>query len=223
MEHIRRIGILGGTFDPVHYGHLIMAELARENFALDKVLFIPSGNPPHKSSIKVTQAEQRYAMVCKAIESNGFFEPRRTEIDRTGYTYTVDTLKQLKQFNGEENELYFVIGADVVFDLLNWRSAEEVFQLCRFIAVLRPGYENDSFHRQVEYLLKTHSAVIYTMTMPQLEISSTMIREKVEQGKSIKYLVPDSVEEYIIREGLYKVGDKNKSRSRWNDQGRDEA
>lgn len=204
MGHEGRIGILGGTFDPVHHGHLIMAELARESFKLDRVLFIPSGNPPHKSNVKVTPPDHRYQMVCRAIASNRFFEPQRMEIDRTGYTYTVDTLKQLKLIYGEEKELYFIIGADVVFDILKWRNTKEVFSLCRFIAVLRPGFENDSFHQQVEDLRKVHSAVIHFLTMPQIEISSTVVRERVTRGQSIKYLVPEGVEEYIIGEGLYK-------------------
>ncbi len=204
MKQKNRIGISGGTFDPIHHGHLIMAELAREKFKLDKVLFIPTGNPPHKNNLDVTPAEQRYNMVCRATESNDYFETLRTEIDRVGYTYAVDTLNELRQAYGKDTEFYYIIGADVVFDLLNWKNSKEVLRLCEFIAVQRPGFEKERFADCVRKLQTDYGAVVHTLNMPQIEISSTGIRERVSRGGSVKYLVPESVEECILNQGLYR-------------------
>lgn len=203
MEYKYRVGISGGTFDPIHYGHLIVAEQAREKFNLDRVLFIPTGNPPHKNAFEITEAGYRFNMVESSVRSNRFFEASRIEIDRKGHTYTVDTLNQLREIYGQAAGLYFIIGADVVFDLLTWKKAEEVFKQCEFIAVLRPGFEEKSFRERIYYLKKEYSAVIHTMEALQIEISSTEIRRRIREGLSIKYLVPECVEEYIAGKGLY--------------------
>jgi nicotinate-nucleotide adenylyltransferase len=200
-----RLGISGGTFDPIHYGHLIVAEEIRETNGLDRILFIPSGKPPHKRNLEVSGAEQRFSMVEAAIRKNPYFEVSRIEIDREGYTYTVDTLEQLKEIYGRETKLYFIIGADVVHDLLTWKNYEKVFSLCEFIAVQRPGYTSSSFIKTVEDLETAYSAQIHTFIGPLIDISSTMIRERAASGKSIKYLLPEEVEKYILDNGLYRT------------------
>ncbi len=199
----KKIGILGGTFDPVHHGHLILADDVRQKFSLDKVVFIPSGMPPHKAVSSVTEAEHRFNMVRIAVSTNTGFEVSRIEIDRSGYTYTIDTLTQLKREYGDDTELLFIIGADVVNDLLTWKNYEMVFGMCGFIAVLRPGFDNESFVKRINWLEETYKAKIYTTDTPLIEISSTIIREKLQRGQSIKYLVPESVEAYVTENGLY--------------------
>ncbi|MCX8131079.1 MAG: nicotinate-nucleotide adenylyltransferase [Clostridia bacterium] len=201
-----RVGICGGTFDPIHNGHLVVAEYIRQEFDLDRVMFIPSGNPPHKDNTKVTDAELRFAMVQDAIQGNPFFEVSRIEIDRKGYTYTVDTLKALREIHGSSYHLFFIVGADVVPDLLSWKNYTEVFALCEFIAVLRPGYSYSSFSDEIRKLGEKYGAVIHTLEAPLVDISSTGVRERVRSGKSIKYLVPDPVEKFIAGKQIYRDG-----------------
>lgn len=202
-EKIKKAGILGGTFDPVHCGHLIIAQEALEKFNLDKVIFIPSGMPPHKNISEVTAPEHRLNMVRLATEGNPYFEVSCIELDRKGYTYTVDTLISLMNIYGGSVELYFIIGADVLQDLLTWRDPDRVFGMCQFIAIPRPGCLNSTFAEETEYLVKTHKAVIHSIETPPIEISSTCIRQRVRMGKSIKNLVPEAVLGYIIENRLY--------------------
>jgi len=200
----KRVGILGGTFDPIHIGHLIIAEQIREEFQLDKVIFIPSGNPPHKKLQTVTDAEHRYNMVCEALKGNPYFEVSRIEIDRKGYTYTIDTLNDLKEQNQENAHMYYIIGADVLYDLLTWKDYTKVFEVCEFIAALRPGKDRDGFRERIRYLEKNFSAKIHEADISLIEVSSTMVRERVKQNRSVKYLVPEAVEDYIKRNRLYR-------------------
>ena len=199
-----KIGILGGTFNPVHCGHLIIAEAVREGYSLDTVLFIPSGQPPHKPDGEVIDGEHRYEMVRRAVASNRFFEASRSEIDWKGYTYTVNTLMALGEKYGADTRLYFIIGADVIPELTTWREFEKVFGLCEFIAVLRPGNERTAFEEGIRRLAEKYAARIHSIEAPLVDISSTSIRERCAGGKSIKYLVPEGVEEYIHSEGLYR-------------------
>ncbi len=198
-----RIGITGGTFDPIHHGHLIIAEDIREKFNLNKVVFIPSGSPPHKDNNRVTSSEHRLNMVKRAISDNPFFEASTIEIDRGGYTYTVDTLQQLRSLYDENTKLYFIVGADVIMDLLTWRDYVRVFTLCEFIAAFRPGYNREGFENQIEMLREKFGAVIHPVETPLVDVSSTQIRQRISSNKSIKYLVPETVERYIIDNGLY--------------------
>jgi nicotinate-nucleotide adenylyltransferase len=198
-----RIGISGGTFDPIHHGHMIIAEQIRESLELDKVIFIPSGLPPHKDDLKVTPAEHRFNMVHAAVQTNPFFEVSRIEVDREGYTYTIDTIKKLNGLFGDTVRLFFITGADVIPELLTWKNYEDLFKLCEFIAVLRPGFKKEGFMKEIGYLRSVYSAKIHTVDAPLIGISSTIIREKVKEGKSIKYLVPESVEFYILKNRLY--------------------
>ncbi|NLP14826.1 MAG: nicotinate-nucleotide adenylyltransferase [Clostridium sp.] len=199
----KRVGILGGTFDPIHIGHLIMAEHIREEFKLNKVIFIPSGNPPHKKLQTVTDAEHRYNMVSEALKGNPYFEESRIEINRKGYTYTIDTLNDLKQQNKDNIHMFYIIGADVLFDLLTWKDYEKVFKTCEFISALRPGKDRDGFRERIKYLERKFSAKIHEAYISLIEVSSTMIRERVKENKSIRYLVPEAVEDYIKTNRLY--------------------
>ena len=202
-QGFNKIGILGGTFNPIHCGHLIIAETVRENFRLDKVLFIPSGQPPHKPDDEVIDAEYRYEMVRRSVASNPFFKASRVEIDRAGYTYTVNTLQTLKEELGTNTGLYFIIGADIIPELTSWKEYTSVFKLCEFIAVLRPGHERRTFETEIEQLKKDYSIKIEMTEAPLIDISSSDIRKSCTSGKSIKYLVMEGVEEYIRAEGLY--------------------
>jgi len=200
----QRIGIMGGTFNPIHNGHLIIAEDVREKARLDKVLFIPSGQPPHKPGCEVAGAEHRFEMVRLAVGSNPHFEASRIEIDRNGLTYTINTLQELREDYGEETAIYFIIGADVVPELVTWKEYEKVFRLCEFIAVLRPGYGETEFNEAIHRVSKDKGARIHPVPSRLVDISSTDIRERCREGRSIKYLVPESVEWYIYKKGLYK-------------------
>jgi len=204
VKNDKKIGILGGTFDPIHYGHLIIAEEVRQSFDLEKIIFIPSGMPPHKAGLRVTPAEHRYNMVYNAIKTNDCFEVSRIELERTGYTYTVDTLRQLKSLFGNDTKLFFIVGADIIMDLLTWKEPRKIFEMCEFIATVRPGYNNDSFINEIEYLINVYGVKINIAYLPLIEISSTSIREKVRNKKSIKYLVPDATEAYILENELYR-------------------
>lgn len=203
-EKGKRIGICGGTFDPVHHGHLISAECIRHQYKLDRIIFIPTGMPPHKKLINVTDAEHRFNMLCRAIETNPFFSVSRIEIERPGFTYTVDTLNQMMREFDDETKLFYIIGADVVHDLLTWKEYKKVFALCEFIAALRPGYKKQDFEEAAQNLRLNYKARIHLAKIPLIEISSTLVRERVKNNESIKYLVPEGVEEYIAEHGLYK-------------------
>jgi len=203
QHHRMKIGIMGGTFNPIHIGHLIISEDVREQCGLDRVLFIPSGQPPHKPDDEVIDARHRYEMVRMAVENNPFFEASRIEVDRNGLTYTINTLQELKRIYGEGVDLYFIIGADVAEELNTWREFRQVFQMCEFIAVLRPGYDNSDFENALEKNRKDFGARILQVQSRLIDISSSEIRKRCEMNESIKYLVPDSVEEYIRRCGLY--------------------
>lgn len=201
-----RIGIYGGTFDPIHYGHLIVSEDIREKFKLNKIVFIPAGMPPHKKSLNIADVEHRFNMTDSAVKSNAFFEVSRIEIDREGFTYTVDTLDMLKERYGDNTDLFFIIGADIIFDLLTWKQPKKLFEICNFVAVLRPGYDTQVFEKQIEYLRTEHCAKIHVLEAPMIEISSTLIREKISKSNSIKYLLPEDVESYIYKNKLYIEG-----------------
>lgn len=200
----KQIGILGGTFDPVHCGHLMIAEQVKDFFNLDEVLFIASGAPPHKKRIKLTSGQKRVDMLRLAIECNPFFDVLSLEVEREGTTYTVDTLHTLNQMYSDERKIYFIIGADVLFDLLTWKKYEDVFEMCEFIAVGRIGFPDENVIEKIEFLKEQYGAKIHLVKCPTFEVSSSFIRDSVSNGKSIKYLVPQKVEEYIKKNKLYK-------------------
>ena len=204
QQRFSKIGILGGTFNPIHCGHLIIAETVREKMCLDKVLIIPSGQPPHKPDTEVIDAEHRYELVRRAVASNSFIEASRVEIDRKGFTYTVNTLTTLRKVYGQEAGLFFIIGADIIPELTAWKDFANVFRLCEFVAVLRPGHDRKEIEADIELLKQKYDLRIQMVDAPLIDISSSDIRDRCSAGRSIKYLVPESVEDYIKSEGLYR-------------------
>ncbi len=202
-ESTIKYGIMGGTFDPIHIGHLVLAEEVRNKLNLDKIIFIPSGNPPHKDSKNVTEPIHRYEMTLLATISNPNFEISSVEIDRTGKTYTVDTIKELRQKCKTNAEFYFITGADSILDLPNWKNVNELLHLCKFVAATRPGFKLKKMEEKIKELEELHNKNIYTIIVTALQISSTDIRNRIRDGHSVKYLLPESVEDYIYKNKLY--------------------
>lgn len=197
-----KVGIMGGTFDPIHNGHLILAEYARTQFGLDRILFIPAGIPPHKNKNNITPDIYRYNMTVLAINSNKHFYISSMEMEREGITYTIDTIKHLKS-KYRDTDFYFLLGADSLLQIHKWRNYEELLELCNFIVAKRPDYDNDNLDLVIERLNEQYKGHIYILDAPLIDISSTEIRDRVKNGLSIKYLVPESVETYIYKSGLY--------------------
>ncbi len=196
-----RIGVMGGTFDPPHIGHLVAAEEARVRLRLERVLFVPAGIPPHKLDEPVTPVEHRLEMVTRAVASNPYFTVSRVDVDRPGPSYTVDTLRLLRGEWGDDVELYFIMGIDSLADLPNWHEPQRIIELCRLAVVDRPGY--DAHIESLERILPGLSRRVEFVPMPQLEISSTDLAERVRQGLPIRYQVPPAVEAYIYTHRLY--------------------
>ncbi len=197
-----KVGIMGGTFDPIHFGHLATAESVREIFKLDEILFIPSARPPHKVERQITPELHRLMMTFLATKSNEFFQVSPMEFLRDGLSYTLDTMTELTKKYGAGTELFFIIGADSMADLSKWYKARELLSKAHFIATNRPNVEVN-LEALKEFFGASAMKHIHQVSTPGLEISSTDIREKIKSGKSIKYLVPEVVEEYIIKERLY--------------------
>ena len=214
-----RIGLLGGTYNPIHMGHLRLAEEVRELFDLKEVHFIPSLIPPHKQEDTIVLAHHRMTMVRLAVDSNPAFVASDIELRRKGPSYTVDTLKHLHQTYGPSLQPYFILGMDAFQEITTWSRYQELFHLSHFVVVSRPGYQRKKIHailpveilhefrynkKSNEYL---HSSgyVTYFRTIHRYEISSSEIRLFVMEGKSIRYLVPDRVKQYIEEEGLYRA------------------
>ena len=196
------IGIMGGTFDPIHYGHLRAAEEVRQGFGLERVIFVPSGKPPHKPNEHVTSAEHRYLMTQLATLDHPHFEVSRLEIDREGPSYTLDTLRALRN-QVAEKDLYFITGLDAVLETPTWKSYTELFKLADFIAVTRPGYDLSALAGLKETLGEALFQRIHPFPVTLLAISSSDIRRKMREGKSVRYLVPDAVAKYALKERLY--------------------
>lgn len=197
------MGIMGGTFDPIHFGHLVLAESAREIFTLDEILFMPSAHPPHKVENKITPELHRLMMTYLATQTNKFFQVSPMEFLREGLSYTLDTVNALHQKFGATTELFFIIGSDSMADLPKWYKARELLQKVHFIAAARPGVKVDL--DELEKFFGADSMQhIHQIATPSLEISSTDLRERIRRGQSIKYLVPEVVEDYILKENLYR-------------------
>ena len=194
----RRIGVMGGTFDPIHLGHLVAAEEARWQFGLDRVVFVPAGRPWQKP-VGVTPPEDRYRMTVLATTSNPAFTVSRLEIDHPGPTYTVDTLRRLRAEQADGTRLYFIIGADAVLQILTWKEPDQVLAQAEFIAATRPGFDLDRLVSQVPGANRIHR-----MEIPALAIAASDIRARVARGAPIQYLVPDGVARYIHKHGLYR-------------------
>jgi nicotinate-nucleotide adenylyltransferase len=185
---------MGGTFDPIHVGHLVTAEEALHQFSLDEVVFVPTGRPWMKEHEVVASAEDRFRMTEIGIAPEPRFSASRIEVDRGGQTYTVDTLHALREA-APEAELWFITGADAMLEIVDWKEPETLFGLAQFIAATRPGYDVAPF--------ATHEAVS-VMEIPALAISSTDIRARLREGRPIRFLVPEGVGEYIVERGLYR-------------------
>jgi nicotinate-nucleotide adenylyltransferase len=191
-----RIGVMGGTFDPIHHGHLVAAEEVRYALALERVLFVPAGDPWQKGDKSVTPAEQRFEMVLRATGDNDAFDVSRVDIDRRGPTYTIDTLRSLAD-ERPDDELFFITGADAILEILTWKDPQEVLGLASFVAVTRPGHDLARLHQL------GIGERVRSIEIPALAISSTDIRRRVRDGRPIRYLVPSTVEGYIREHGLY--------------------
>jgi nicotinate-nucleotide adenylyltransferase len=196
-----RIGVIGGTFDPIHTGHLIIAEEARTRLGLSRVVFVPAGQPPHKLERAITDPEHRFEMTRLATADNERFCVSRVDLDREGPCYTVDTIGLLQDAWGKDAEICFLIGADSLADLPTWREPERLLRVCRLVAVTRPGHEVDL--RTLERQLPGVSSLVELLDTPTLDISSTEIRRRAHEGLSTRYLVPDAVAQYIVEHGLY--------------------
>lgn len=192
-----RIGIMGGTFDPIHNGHLVAASEVAWNYDLDEVIFVPTGRPVFKLHQHVTNAEDRYLMTVIATSSNPRFTVSRVDIDRPGVTYTVDTLRDLHA-QYPDADLYFITGADAVAEILRWKDSDELFRLARFVAVTRPGYSSDLSR------LNLPKGRVDVLEIPALSISSTDVRQRAANHEPVWYLVPDGVVQYIAKHGLYR-------------------
>ncbi|MDN5915297.1 MAG: nicotinate-nucleotide adenylyltransferase [Pseudonocardia sp.] len=190
----RKIGVMGGTFDPIHHGHLVAASEVADRFALDEVIFVPTGQPWQKTSRMVSAAEDRYLMTVVATASNPRFSVSRVDIDRDGPTYTADTLADLHA-TMPDDQLFFITGADALQAILSWRKIGELFRYAHFVGVTRPGYDLGDEH------LPDGSATL--VEVPALSISSSDCRERVTGGRPVWYLVPDGVVQYISKRGLY--------------------
>jgi nicotinate-nucleotide adenylyltransferase len=205
---------MGGTFDPIHYGHLVTAEAARTDFGLEAVIFVPSGSPPHKAGQALTPAHHRHQMVVLAVASNPWFRVSRVEIDRPGYSYTVDTVREFQHQYGGDAEFYFITGADAIQEILAWHRVDELLARCQFIAATRPGYHLQSLGQVLGKLSPEQRLRIHLLEVPALAISSTDVRQRVRSGRSIKYLVPEAVEQYIFDHGLYRGREEKEAAGR---------
>jgi len=192
----QRIGVMGGTFDPIHHGHLVAASEVGHFFSLDEVIFVPTGQPWQKNGRKVSPAEDRYLMTVIATASNPRFSVSRVDIDRPGETYTIDTLRDLREQRGPDAEFYFITGADALAMMISWRDADELFSMARFVGCTRPGHQLT--------LPDLPSERISLVEIPALAISSTECRDRVRDGNPIWYLVPDGIVQYISKRKLYR-------------------
>jgi nicotinate-nucleotide adenylyltransferase len=198
---LKRVGVLGGTFDPIHCGHLAAAEEVAGRYALDRVIFMPNRQPPHKSTYEVSSAEDRYLMAVLATNDNPHFCVSRLELDREGPSYTLDTLRTLRQALGPDCALYFIIGADAVLEIGTWHKAQTVLREGRFIAIHRPGYDLGALSTVLGAEGMEH---IEPFMLRELDISSTDLRERTSRGESLRYLTPQPVIDFIGRRGLYR-------------------
>jgi nicotinate-nucleotide adenylyltransferase len=198
-----RVGLMGGTFDPIHNGHLIAAEEARWQAGLEKIIFVPTGQPPHKEREPAANPWHRYLMTALAVNSNPYFQVSSVEIERTGPSYTVDTLKAFaKLYPGAE--IFFITGSDAILEIATWKDVQQLLSLCRFIAAVRPRYGLDVLREKLSLLPLKWQERILCLEVPGLDISSTEIRKRIREGRPVKYLLPESVEDYIRKNGLYR-------------------
>lgn len=198
-----RLGIIGGSFDPIHFAHLYIAKEAKNRLDLDKLIFMPVGSQPLKAHKKVTKASLRFNMVKKAIEGFNGFQVSDYEIKKEGMSYTCETLEH---FKNDADELFFITGADCLMSLEKWKDVERIFKLCNFVVFTRPGYDIKELLHQKNYIENKYKKEIIFLELEKLDISSTAIREAVRKGEDITSLVPEKVIDIIKKEGLYLEG-----------------
>ena len=196
------VGLMGGTFDPIHMGHLVSAEEARQQFSLDYVIFVPAGLPPHKEKTGVSAPEHRYLMTSMAVMSNPAFIVSRYEVDRVEPSFTIDTVRHFARQEAHSANLFFITGADAILEILTWKDYAELLEMCTFIAVTRPGYSLERLG-EMQSSLPGIMDQVHLLEIPALAISSTYIRERVMLGRTIKYLTTEPVEQYIYKQSLY--------------------
>jgi nicotinate-nucleotide adenylyltransferase len=223
----KRVGIFGGTFDPPHIGHLLLAETIRESFQLDEILFVPSNEPPHKEPQELTPATHRYAMVVAATLHNDGFATSAVEVNRPGRSYSVETVRLLEEELGSDVELFFITGLDSFLEIQSWKSYEELLELCSFVVVSRPDSSFDAlpdalperFHDRVvdcrgQVLIDEQSRDreglgIFLSDGVMVDVSSTEVRARVAEGRSIRYRVTPEVERYVVTHSLYRQAEKS--------------
>jgi nicotinate-nucleotide adenylyltransferase len=212
------IGIMGGTFNPIHFGHLRAAEEVAESLRLEQIIFVPAAKPPHKSEVELVSFDLRWHMMELAIAGNPLFVLSDLEYQRPGISYSVETLTQLSKERGGSEELYFVLGLDAFLELQTWKSYRELFTLCHFVVVARPGFSPESldamlttqvsdrysFDVQVQGYLHPSLHTVFYREVTLLDISSSTIRKLLSAGRTVRYLLPKKVEEYIQQQGLYQ-------------------
>ena len=200
-----KIGIMGGTFDPIHIGHLLLGEFAYENFHLDEIWFLPNGNPPHKTTDESgVSLDDRIEMVKLATDDVPYFRMNLYEASSKKHSYTYSTMRALREMY-PEHEFFFILGADSLFSIEQWKNLREIFPSCTILAAMRDDKDTESMQAQIRYLNEKYGADIRLLQAPLVEISSTTIRRRAEKGLSIRYMVPDVVSEYIQSNALYKI------------------
>ncbi len=203
-EKMNKVGIIGGSFDPIHFGHLRIAQIALEEQNLKEILFIPSGNPPHKNTKNLSPAIDRYNMVKFAVKGNKNFKVCDYEIHETGITYTILTIKELQKQYPKKTAFSFILGADAFLDMDTWKDLEEFLSMVELIILSRSYYKTSKVEEKIKNYQEKYSCRINTIYAKTLNISATSIRKIAKQGKSIRYLVPHEVEDYISKHELYK-------------------
>ncbi|HOO56491.1 MAG TPA: nicotinate-nucleotide adenylyltransferase [bacterium] len=197
-----RVGIMGGTFNPIHYGHLLAAEQARCKFGMDRVIFVPAGDPPHKEGMDIAPREHRYLMTVLAVATNPHFRVSRFEIDRNRISYSIDTIRYfIEHYKDRNPEIFFITGLDAVMEILTWSEPDDILKLSTIIAATRPGYDVSQLENRLGTDLMMNVRILRASA---LAISSTDIRNRVVNGLPIKYLLPESVEQYIENHRLYQ-------------------
>lgn len=201
---MKQIGIMGGTFDPPHMGHLMIAESVREALELEEIRFMPTGKISYKDNMLSASPKERLAMVRLAIEGHLHFKADATEVERQGTTYTFETMELLKKAE-PDTAFTFIVGADSLDYMERWRYPERIFHCCRVAAVLRPGFSEERMEAKRQALIQRYDAQIVLIEAPQISVSSTEIRKRLAKGHSVRYLIPESVEAYIRQYGLYQI------------------
>ncbi|TCT14902.1 nicotinate-nucleotide adenylyltransferase [Natranaerovirga pectinivora] len=203
MHKKMKMGIMGGTFNPIHFGHLILAESAYENLELDSVVFIPAGIPPHKQEEEIVSKKDRLKMVDLAIDDNNHFEVSPIELDKKSISYSYETLEVLKKENNN-TDYYFIIGSDSFYNIEKWKAPEILLSMCKLVVAARNDQNMDRLKQQKRVIEKKFKTSVHILNMPTIDISSSDIRDRVKYGKTIKYFVPKDVENYIYMNDLYK-------------------